>query len=142
MTLPAMPYRTKGLDHVVLRAKDIDKMLGFYRDVLGLPVAKHNEPLGLWHLKAGTSMIDLVDMFGPLGEAGGPAPSKARNVDHLALKIEPFDEAAILAYLESKGIAAEPAETRFGADGDGPSIYLSDPEGNGVELKGMVQVPM
>ena len=76
MTLPAMPYRTKGLDHVVLRAKDIDKMLGFYRDVLGLPVAKHNEPLGLWHLKAGTSMIDLVDMFGPLGEAGGlPHPA-------------------------------------------------------------------
>ena len=138
MTLLAIPYLTKGLDHVVLRAKDIDKMLDFYRDVLGLPVAKHNKPLGLWHLTAGTSMIDLVDMFGPLGEAGGPTLSEARNLDHLALKIEPFDEAAILAYLKSNGIAAEPAKTRFGADGDGPSIYLSDPEGNGVELKGMV----
>ena len=72
MTLPAIPYRTKGLDHIVLRAKDIDRMLGFYRDVLGLPIAKHNKPLGLWHLKAGSSMIDLVDMFGPLGKAGGP----------------------------------------------------------------------
>ncbi len=138
MTLLAIPYRTKGLDHVVLRAKNIDKMLDFYRDVLGLPVAKHNKPLGLWHLTAGTSMIDLVEMFGPLGEAGGPTLSEAHNLDHLALKIEPFDEPAILAYLESNGIAAEPAKTRFGADGDGPSIYLSDPEGNGVELKGMV----
>jgi len=138
MTLLAIPYRTKGLDHVVLRAKDIDKMLDFYRDVLGLPVAKHNKSLGLWHLTAGTSMIDLVDMVGPLGEAGDPTLNEVRNLDHLALKIAPFDEAAILAYLESNGIAAEPAKTRFGADGDGPSIYLSDPEGNGVELKGMV----
>ena len=142
MTLPAMPYRTKGLDHVVLRAKNIDRMLGFYRDVLGLPVAKHNDPLGLWHLRAGSSMIDLVDMDGPLGKAGGPRPGEARNVDHLALKIEPFDEAAILAYLKSRGVTAEPAKTRFGADGDGPSIYLSDPEGNSVELKGIVQGPI
>ena len=142
MTLPAIPYRTKGLDHIVLRAKDIDRMLGFYRDVLGLPIAKHNKPLGLWHLKAGSSMIDLVDMFGPLGKAGGLTPGEARNVDRLALKIEPFDETAILAYLDSKGVNAEPAKTRFGADGDGPSIYLSDPEGNGVELKGMARAPM
>ena len=142
MTLPAIPYRTKGLDHIVLRAKDIDRMLGFYRDVLGLPIAKHNKPLGLWHLKAGSSMIDLVDMFGPLGKAGGPTPGEARNVDHLALKIEPFDETAILAYFDSKGVNAEPAKTRFGADGDGPSIYLSDPEGNSVELKGMARAPM
>ena len=117
-------------------------MLGFYRDVLGLPIAKHNKPLGLWHLKAGSSMIDLVDMFGPLGKAGGPTPGEARNVDHLALKIEPFDETAILAYFDSKGVNAEPAKTRFGADGDGPSIYLSDPEGNGVELKGMARAPV
>ena len=87
-------------------------------------------------------MIDLVDMNGPLGKDGGPRPSKARNVDHFALKVEPFDEAAILAYLESRGVTAEPAKTRFGADGDGPSIYLSDPEGNGVELKGIVQGPI
>ena len=87
-------------------------------------------------------MIDLVDMFGSLGKAGGPTPGEARNVDHLALKIEPFDETAILAYLDSKGVNAEPAKTRFGADGDGPSIYLSDPEGNGVELKGMARAPM
>ncbi len=137
MTLPAIPFQTKGLDHVVLRAKDIAKMLGFYRDILGLAVAKHNEPLGLWHLQVGQSMIDLVDMNGPLGEAGGPPPGDARNVDHLALRIEPFDEKALRIYFEDRGVDLDFAKTRFGADGDGPSVYLRDPEGNGVELKGI-----
>lgn len=130
------PLPLAGLDHVVLRAKDIDAMLGFYRDVLGLRVAKHNEPLGLWHLDAGGSMIDLVDMNGKLGQAGGAAPGEAPNVDHVAIKLAAFDEAAIRAYLGSKGVDSEPAKTRFGARGDGPSIYMRDPDGNGVELTG------
>lgn len=130
------PLSLAGLDHVVIRARDIDAMLGFYRDVLGLRVAKHNEPLGLWHLDAGGSMIDLVDMNGKLGQAGGAAPGEAPNVDHVAIKLVAFDEAAIRAYLDSKGVDSEPAKTRFGARGDGPSIYMRDPDGNGVELTG------
>ncbi|MFX4219662.1 MAG: VOC family protein [Thalassobaculum sp.] len=130
------PLPLAGLDHVVIRARDIDAMLGFYRDVLGLKVAKHNEPLGLWHLDAGGSMIDLVDMNGKLGQAGGPAPGAAPNVDHVAIKLAMFDEAAITAYLSAKGVECEPAKTRFGARGDGPSIYMKDPDGNGVELTG------
>ncbi|MCR9074173.1 MAG: VOC family protein [Alphaproteobacteria bacterium] len=130
------PLPLAGLDHVVIRARDIDAMLGFYRDVLGLRVAKHNEPLGLWHLDAGGSMIDLVDMKGKLGQAGGPAPGLAPNVDHVAIKLAAFDETAIRAYLDSKGVDSEPAKTRFGARGDGPSIYMKDPDGNGVELTG------
>ena len=133
----AIPFKPCGLDHVVVRAKDIQLLLGFYRDVLGLPVAKHNEPLGLWHLDAGGSMIDLVDMAGPLGEKGGPPPGASNNMDHLAIKVEHFDEVALLAYFQAKGVETEPAaKKRFGADGDGPSLYLKDPEGNGVELKG------
>ncbi|WP_420563647.1 VOC family protein [Thalassobaculum sp.] len=130
------PLALAGLDHVVLRARDIDAMLAFYRDVLGLKVAKHNEPLGLWHLDAGGSMIDLVDVNGKLGKAGGPAPGGAPNVDHVAIKLAKFDEAAIRSYLASKGVDAEEAKTRFGARGDGPSIYMRDPDGNGVELTG------
>ncbi|MEQ8818531.1 MAG: VOC family protein [Thalassobaculum sp.] len=134
--MPDLPYRLGGVDHVVIRARDIDAMLGFYRDVLGCPVAKHNAPLGLWHLDAGGSMIDLVDMAGKLGAAGGPPPGPGRNVDHVAIRVEPFDAEAILAHFAAHGIAAEAPATRFGAEGDGPSIYLRDPEGNGVELKG------
>ena len=134
--MPELPYRLGGVDHVVVRAKDIDAMLGFYRDALGCPVAKHNEPLGLWHLDAGGSMIDLVDMTGKLGAAGGPPPGPGRNVDHIAIKVEPFDPDAIRAHFAAHGIEAEAPANRFGAEGEGPSIYLRDPEGNGVELKG------
>lgn len=131
-----LPYRLGGVDHVVVRCKDIQSMLGFYRDLLGCRLAKHNEPLGLWHLDAGGSMIDLVDMNGKLGAAGGPPPGPGRNVDHVAIKVEPFDAEEIAAYFAARGVTAEPPATRFGAEGDGPSMYLRDPEGNGVELKG------
>jgi len=131
------PFTLAGLDHVVLRARDIDAMLKFYRDVLGLRVAKHNEPLGLWHLDAGGSMIDLVDINGTLGAAGGPPPGDAPNVDHVAIKVADFDESAIRAHLTAHGVESQEAKTRFGARGDGPSIYLRDPDGNGVELTGV-----
>ena len=131
------PLPLAGIDHVVLRVKDIEVMLGFYRDVLGCSVAKHNEPLDLWHLDAGGSMIDLIPVSGKLGSKGGAAPgAEGRNMDHVALKVHPFDTDAILAHLKAHGIDSEDVKTRFGADGEGPSIYMSDTEGNGVELKG------
>ncbi|MOA04997.1 hypothetical protein D3C78_1245750 [compost metagenome] len=105
--------------------------------VLGCTVAKRREDLGMVHLRAGASMIDLVDVEGPLGRPGGPAASsERRNVDHFCLRIEPFDEHSILAHLASHGLEAEKAVQRFGADGTGPSIYCSDPDGNQLELKG------
>lgn len=136
------PLELGGLDHVVLRVRDIAAMLEFYGEILGCRLAKHNEPLGLYHLDAGGSMIDLVTLDGNLGQAGGAGPgpdlaSGGRNVDHIALKIHNFDPRAIRAYLSSHGIQSGEAVTRFGAEGDGPSIYLTDPEGNGVELKGV-----
>jgi len=133
------PFAIDALDHVVIRARDIVAMLRFYTEVLGCTLAKENAPLGLYHLRAGLSMIDLVDIDGELGRAGGAAPDPAgegRNVDHVAIRITPFDAAAIGAHLAARGIAAEDPVTRFGARGDGPSIYLKDPDGNGVELKG------
>lgn len=138
----AIPIKLNGLDHVVLRVRDIDAMLTFYRDILGCRLAKHNEPLGLYHLDAGGSMIDLVTLDGKLGQAGGAGPGAdlaagGRNVDHIALKVRDFEPEAIHAYLSEHGIGAGEAVVRFGAEGDGPSIYLTDPEGNGVELKGV-----
>ena len=129
-------FQLKGLDHVVLRVKDAERMMAFYCDVLGCTMAKHNEPLGLYHLLAGNSMIDLVTIDGALGKKGGVAPgAEGRNVDHIAVKVSHFDAAAIRAHLASHNIDAGEAVIRFGAEGDGPSIYVTDPEGNGVELK-------
>ncbi|WP_455385229.1 VOC family protein [Acidihalobacter prosperus] len=130
-------FRIREIDHLVLRIVDLDAMLGFYCDALGCAIEKRQEELGLIQLRAGRSLIDLVLVDGKLGSAGGAAPgAEGRNLDHFCLRIEPFDEAAIRSHLEAHGIEAGPVESRYGAEGDGPSIYLTDPEGNTVELKG------
>jgi catechol 2,3-dioxygenase-like lactoylglutathione lyase family enzyme len=128
----------KALDHVVIRAVDVDAMLRFYCDVLGCAVEREL-PLefGLIQLRAGSALIDIVPVDSALGRAGGAAPGvEGRNMDHFCLRLETFDEAEIRAHLEKFGIEAGPVETRYGAEGNGPSLYLQDPDGNTVELKG------
>lgn len=127
----------QGLDHVVLRVVDEARMLHFYVDVLGCPLEKRQDDIGLVQLRAGSALIDLVPIDGELGRAGGAAPGReGRNLDHFCLAVEPFDEAAIRAHLRAHGIEAGPTAPRYGAQGEGPSMYLTDPEGNVVELKG------
>ncbi|GAB1596949.1 VOC family protein [Lysobacter claricitrinus] len=132
------PFDLQRIDHVVLRVADTARSVRFYRDVLGCIVARERADLGLVHLRAGASMIDLVDIDGRLGARGGQAAGESRrNVDHIALRIEPFDDVAIRAHLASHGIdVPEPTSDNFGAEGDGPSLYLRDPDGNTIELKG------
>ena len=132
-----MAIRIEAIDHVVLRVRDSARVEAFYREVLGCAVERRREDLGLIQLRAGRSLIDLVDVAGPLGSQGGAAPEKdGRNMDHLALRIEPFDEADLRAHLQAHGVEVGEVATRFGAEGDGPSMYITDPEGNTVELKG------
>jgi glyoxylase I family protein len=127
----------KHLDHVVLRVVDLQAMMDFYTRILGCPVEKIQEDLGLYQLRAGAALIDLVPVDGPLGRKGGAAPgSEGRNLDHFCLRVEPFDAAAITAHLRAHGADPAPVASRYGAEGQGPSIYVTDPEGNVVELKG------
>jgi glyoxylase I family protein len=127
----------KQLDHLVLRVTDLRTMMHFYTDVLGCSVEKVQEDLGLYQLRAGTALIDLVPIDGPLGSKGGAAPGvEGRNLDHFCLRVEPFDAPAIIAHLRAHGGDPAPVASRSGAEGQGPSIYVSDPEGNVVELKG------
>ncbi len=129
--------RIRELDHLVLRVADLEAMLRFYMQVLGCTLERRRDDLGLIQLRAGASLIDLVPVDGKLGRAGGAAPGKeGRNLDHFCLRVEPFDEAAIRAHLQAAGVAAGETAQRYGADGEGPSIYVTDPEGNTVELKG------
>lgn len=129
--------RIRDIDHIVLRVRDLQAMLHFYCDVLGCTVERRQDELGLVQLRAGRSLIDLVPVDGKLGRAGGAPPDiEGRNVDHFCLRLEPFDEAAIRSHLQAFGIAAGETATRVGAEGSGPSIYIADPEGNTVELKG------
>lgn len=127
----------REIDHVVLRVRDIDAMRRFYCDVLGLTHVAYRPEFGMSHLKAGASMIDLVAVDGKLGKAGGAAPGReGRNMDHLCLRVEPFDQEAIVAHLRRHGIEVGEIRRRYGAEGNGISIYVTDPEGNTVELKG------
>ena len=130
-------FNIVGLDHLVLRVRDLNTMLAFYCGALGCSVERRQDEIGLVQLRAGASLIDLVPVDGQLGRAGGAAPGRqARNLDHFCLRIAPFDEAQIRQQLSAHGIEAGPVESRYGAEGEGPSIYLEDPEGNVVELKG------
>lgn len=126
-----------GLDHVVLRVADVERALAFYCGVLGCAEERRVDALGLIQLRAGAHLIDLVDVAGPLGRAGGAPPGEsARNVDHFALQVDPFDADALRAHLESHGIEPGDVAERYGALGMGPSMYIRDPDGNVVELKG------
>ena len=127
----------RGIDHVVLRVRDIERMRKFYCDVLGAMHVAYRPEFGMSHLRIGTAMIDLVEVDGPLGKPGGAAPGReGRNLDHLCLRVEPFDQDAIVKHLEKNGVKVGDIRDRFGAEGNGVSIYLNDPEGNTVELKG------
>ena len=130
-------FTVRDLDHLVLRVTDLDAMLRFYVGALGCAVERRRDDIGLVQLRAGRSLIDLVPVAGVLGRAGGAAPGpEGRNLDHFCLRVEPFDEPEIRRHLLAHGVHAGPTETRYGAEGNGPSIYLSDPQGNTVELKG------
>ncbi|TAL37792.1 VOC family protein [Phenylobacterium sp.] len=131
------PIAVQGFDHIVLRIADKPRMLAFYCGVLGLAVDKEQEKLGLTHIRAGRQLIDLITVDGQLGRLGGAGPGEeGRNLDHFALQVRPFDAAAIRAHLAAHGVEIVDEGPRYGADGDGLSFYIRDPEGNTVELKG------
>ncbi len=130
-------FGIKAIDHVVVRARDLGRMVEFYRDVLGFSIDRRRDDLGLVHMRAGASLIDLISVEGELGKRGGAAPgADARNMDHLCLRVEPFDEEEIRRHLRAHGVEAGELYDNYGAEGNGPSLYLEDPEGNVVELKG------
>lgn len=129
--------RLREIDHVVLRVSDADRMLEFYTEVLGCTLERRQDQIGLIQLRAGRSLVDLVPVDGPLGRAGGAAPGReGRNVDHVCFRVDPFDEQAIRRHLAMSGVVAGETAARYGAEGEGPSIYVTDPEGNTIELKG------
>ena len=129
------PFKSLTVGHLVLRVKDLPRMRAFYEDSLGCPCVREEPNLGLYQFRAGDVLIDLVVRGTPLG---GEAPIHRQdgNLDHLCLRVEPFDAQALQAWLAELGLPAEVPRRRFGAEGFGPSIYSTDPEGNRLEFKG------
>ena len=124
-----MAFTIQKIDHVVLRVADLDRAIGFYCEVLGCSLERRVESIDLVQLRAGGSLIALLLGDPPQGDAAG-------NMDHFAVRIEPFDEDDLRRHLERHGVAVGEVARRYGAEGLGPSLYIQDPDGNTVELKG------
>lgn len=129
--------KIRGIDHLVLRVVDLDAMLDFYCGRLGCTVERRHDEIGLVQLRAGQQLLDLVPVSGKLGRAGGAPPgAEGRNLDHLCFRIEDTDLAALAERLRAEGLRVGELGSRYGAEGEGLSLYLFDPEGNQVELRG------
>jgi catechol 2,3-dioxygenase-like lactoylglutathione lyase family enzyme len=122
-----MTFRVERIDHVVLRVRNLPAMVHFYEQALGFAVERRLDRLSLVQMRAGASLLDLVEK---------ERPKEGGNLDHVCFRIQPFDRDAIAARLSPLGIAVGETVERYGAEGTGPSIYFHDPEGNEIELKG------
>ena len=160
------PFQLERIDHIVIRCHDFPVMFDFYTKILGCtidePAEEHVNRFGgaLTHLRAGSCYIDLLaydtshlteegKQFAARSYAGGAGIGEGRSLDdlrfssdsstldHLCIRIEPFDEQSIKDFLTQNSVTiVASGNERLGADGVGPSIYVRDPEGNVIELKG------
>ena len=125
-----------GIDHVVLRMRDLEAAVAFYRDVLGCTVERRIDTIGMVQLRAGAALIDLVAVDGALGRQGGVAPGPGgHNMDHLCLRVADFDVDTIVAHLTRHGVKVGEIGQRNGSTGEATSVYLQDLEGNHLELR-------
>ena len=136
------PFRILGIDHVVIRTTDIDRALTFYCDVLGCEVERKVNHLGLIQLRAGTAMIDLLDVNSSKVRqvVSNSNSSSGHVVDHICLQIENFENDHLMEYFKAQNIDFGDVTQRYGANGYGPSLYIIDPDGNTLELKGLVNI--
>ena len=131
------PIRLQSIDHVVIRVLNLNQMIAFYCEVLGCQLERGPGEAKLAQLRAGLALVDLVDANGPLGRKGGGVPDhKAPNMDHLCLQLSDWNPDAIRKHLKENNVDFGEIASRYGALGNGPSLYLRDPEGNTIELKG------
>jgi catechol 2,3-dioxygenase-like lactoylglutathione lyase family enzyme len=116
-----------GLDHIVLNVADVERSLAWYCDELGLEGVRVDEwrrgevPFASVRVDDDT-IIDLLQ-----------TDRTGQNVDHVCLVVEPTDLEAVKASGRLE-VLSGPAR-RFGAQGDGLSLYVRDPDGNMVELR-------
>lgn len=125
--MSADELRVVGLDHVVLNVADVERSLAFYRDELGLAPERVDEwrrgdaPFPSVRVDEHT-IIDLL-----------AAPRTGENADHVCLVVDPVDLDAVKA--SGRFEVVDGPAVRFGARGNGTSLYVRDPDGNTVELR-------
>ena len=132
----AAPNTVLGIDHLVLRVKDLAASIAFYRHVLGAKVERQLQTPRIVQLRIGESLLDLVP-----GGRGRGSKGAGANLDHFAVRAGALDPAAFARRLARYGIVPDQPKDRYGAEGYGPSIYFHDLDGNMVELKGPATRP-
>ncbi|MDQ3107294.1 MAG: VOC family protein [Actinomycetota bacterium] len=121
--------RVQAIDHLVLVVADVERSVAWYRDVLGLEALRLEE----WRAKQVFFPSLRIDEGTIIDVVAGERPAGTGNVDHFCLVIDQTD----LATLRDSGHfdVVEGPVTRWGARGDGLSLYVRDPDGNVVELR-------
>ena len=129
-------FRMTAMDHIVLNVRDMDKVLDFYRNVLGLAAERLAEfrrgqvPFPSVRISADT----VIDLF-PVAESDAVTPARS-DLNHFCLVLGEDDMPRLMAHLEAHGVAIEEGPvTRWGAHGNGTSIYFSDPEARRIEVR-------
>jgi catechol 2,3-dioxygenase-like lactoylglutathione lyase family enzyme len=119
--------RVEGFDHLVLVCADVERSLAWYLDELGLDAVRVDEwrrrevPFPSVRVSPGT-IIDLI-----------PGNVSGRNVDHICLVV---DQASVDHVVSSgRFTVVDGPDQRFGARGMATSVYVTDPDGNVVELR-------
>lgn len=130
-------FKVLGIDHIVIRTANIERMKSFYRDVLQCEIERDKTAeLGLLQLRAGSALIDLVSVSSELGKLGGAEPGlSGNNLDHFCLQLRAIEQQVLLSYLKQHQVVVDEFSERYGATGYGLSIYIKDPDGNTIELK-------
>jgi catechol 2,3-dioxygenase-like lactoylglutathione lyase family enzyme len=130
------PFGLEGIDHVLLVVDGMERAIAFYENVLGCRLEERYPQWGMAQLRAGAALINLVDIAVENGAWARPEAAGGRNMDHLCMALGAHDEQALRDHLARHGVEVVEESWHASARGESLSIYVRDPSGNTLELKG------
>lgn len=130
------PFALEGIDHVLLLVTGMAPAARFYAKVLGCRVEERLPQYGMLQLRAGAALIDLVDISAPQAAWAVPPTAGGRNLDHLCLALGRHDEGKLRRHLARHRVEIVEEGVHGGSRGESLSLYVRDPSGNVIELKG------
>jgi len=136
-----LPFTLVGIDHVVFLVDDMPRALAFYHDVLGCVPGYSYPAMGMEQVWAGAALIVLWDTTHPGAKDAVPPVPGGRNVDHVCIATSPFDPDVMRTHLAAHNVTITREAMHGGARGMGHSIYVLDPFGNKLEIKGPAEYP-